>query len=247
MVTPVHHATLAKANKLGFTVFGEHGDDYYTIQWPERNKRFQHRSPVQGVEDMRIVKMITLEYPQLVPVYDVGNEQWIVCRKVAGQKHPEQLASAAVLEDAFDLALEELKAEHAKTTGGNRKALRDSLKVEEVEEALEGEGDDIHEDDGAAADDEPEHRGIVKPKYKALYKANGGNNGDEFALKLNEILKVEDPDTGKLVTDRARLIKWARLNQLWDPKYDALSTGQIRMNTGNRARAKGFANIKWDI
>lgn len=257
MVSPVHHATLAKANKLGFTVFGDHGDDFYTVQWPERNKRFQHRSPVQGVEDMRIVKMITLEYPQLVPVYDVDGERWSVCHKIKGQKHPEQLASATVLEDAFDLALAELADRHAKVKGGNRKALRDSL---EQERALETEGDDISDEEAEQIErdeqvkdeilggaDEPALKTIVKPKYKAIYKANGGNNGDEFALKLNEILKVKDPDTGKLVTDRARLIKWARLNQLWDPKYEALSTGQMRMSCGNKARAKGFTNLKWDI
>lgn len=234
MVQPVHHATLAKANKLGFTLTGGHADEAYTIIWPERNQRFTHRDPKQAVEDMRIVRMIALEYPELTVVHDFDNASWNVCRKVEGRKRPELLAAAATLEDAFDLALMKIAEQGAKKPrGGNRKALRDSVK------ASEETPDDVEDGDPADLDvvDEDAGKSVIKRSYKDKYKQHKGTNGDELARLLAEHLKVRDED-GKLRIDPAKLKRFAQLNSVWDVRYDMLNVGLARQTVGNRLRAK---------
>lgn len=246
MVQPVHHATLAKANKLGFTLTGGHADEAYTIIWPERNQRFTHRDPKQAVEDMRIVKMIALEYPELTAVHDFDNAAWNVCRKVEGRKRPELMAAAATLEDAFDLALMKIAEQGAKKPrGGNRKALRDSVKEEEdgddnVEdgENFSGEGgedqDEEDEDDGAEGS-----KSIIKRKYKTKYRPFKQTNGDDLVQSIATHLKtLTNPNTGKPMVDPAKLEKFARLNNVWQDGYAYLNVGMRRLNVGNRLRAK---------
>src|SRR5687768_8763537 len=95
MVARVHHATQAKAEKLGLVITGELEDSYYTVTWPERNKTLTATTAVQAVEDGRLFKMITLEYGSIKPK-QAKDGRWRLF--VDG----EDLAEGRTLEEAWD-------------------------------------------------------------------------------------------------------------------------------------------------
>lgn len=219
MVHPVHHATLAKANKLGFTVTGSHEDEVYTILWAERNKRFTSRSATQGVDDMRVFRMLTLEYPKLT-IKRPNLDAWDIFK---GKTH---VGHGDTLQAAWDDAFEEL-------TGG-----------EPLEEGEELDLDDVEDDE---EEGEEGGKSIVKKKFKSKYKPFKATNGDDLAQLLAKHLKVKDEIAGKMKIDEDKLERFAKRNGIWSDDYDRLNIGQRRMNIGNRLRAKLRQNPDYAI
>jgi len=80
---------------------------------------------------------------------------------------------------------------------------------------------------------EPTSRSIVPLKYRRLYAPNDRSCGDQWAAELRNYL-YEDGET----LDYAKLVRFARANDCWQDKYNRLNPGQVRMNVGNRLRAK---------
>lgn len=228
MVSPVHHATLAKANKSGITVTGGHNDSAYTIIWAERNKRFLHSSATQGLADMLVLKLMTLEYPELVASYFPEEFVWNVAQKKKGHKIATLLASAAVLEDAFDLAIAELadekKPKRAKAAGDD-------------EEFEDEDPDEEFEDEDLDEETESEGKSVVKKKYKTIYRPHHATNGDDLVALIAEHVK-EPGDDGRSVVSRKKLQSFAIANGCWDDRYAKLNTGLARMSVGNKLRAK---------
>jgi hypothetical protein len=110
------------------------------------------------------------------------------------------------------------------------------LALAEMKEAIENET--LEELDAIEADeteaDEP--ASVVPTKYRERY-GKAGNCGDDIAAELRQYLETEN-DQGKPVIDRAKLEKFAKKNDLWNAAYAALNNGQVRMNVGNRLRAR---------
>lgn len=80
---------------------------------------------------------------------------------------------------------------------------------------------------------EPTERSIVKRHYRRLYAPNDRSCGDTMARDLRDHLF---PDGETL--DFARLVRFAKANDCWVDSYARLNPGQVRMNVGNRLRAK---------
>lgn len=78
--------------------------------------------------------------------------------------------------------------------------------------------------------------GMMNRKYHSRYIAQGGNNGDHFAIAVRGQFVHENKD-GDEDFDLAGFIQWAQTQGLWKAKYERLNPGQIRMNVGNNARA----------
>ncbi len=102
---------------------------------------------------------------------------------------------------------------------------------------------------------ESEGNSIVKAKYRQLYRPHKNSNGDELSQQLREYLVTEGEDGGEAI-DAAKLVRFAKANECWVESYASLKTasgalnvGQIRMNCGNRLRAKlrkdSEYTVKW--
>lgn len=78
-------------------------------------------------------------------------------------------------------------------------------------------------------------RSIVPKKFKAIYAAHDGTNGDKLAaaLKLATTTKNED---GRECLDEPALAKIAKENGVDYAAYKHLNNGQKRMNVGNKLR-----------
>lgn len=82
----------------------------------------------------------------------------------------------------------------------------------------------------------PASRSIVPKTYKQVYKLHGGSCGDEISRRMKDFVTVEN-SLGDMVCSEDRLRELASLNGgLWNPKWDRLNIGQMRMNLGNRLR-----------
>lgn len=92
------------------------------------------------------------------------------------------------------------------------------------------------------SDEEPEDsdegKSIIKAKYKSRYRPFRMTNGDDIAQQLTAHVKTLEGDDGKLHVDRDKLERFAKMNSCWDPKYVNLNNGMVRLNVGNRLRAK---------
>lgn len=108
---------------------------------------------------------------------------------------------------------------------------------ESADEIMRGEDED--EDEGAEGG-----RSIVKKVYRVRYKPTDNTNGDAIAQELREYLETEKDD-GTPGIDRERLAAFAKANGFWDEKYTRLNNGQVRMNVGNKLRAKLRKNPDW--
>ncbi len=97
-------------------------------------------------------------------------------------------------------------------------------------------------------------KSIVPPKYKVLYLAHGGSNGDNVALALKTLETVNED--GRPCLDWKTIQQVARDNDLDWSAWEHLNAGQKRMNLGNKLRGmiksgktvtigkKKIANIK---
>ncbi len=91
----------------------------------------------------------------------------------------------------------------------------------------------------AAADEEAPPRfmsGIMKRTYHDKYMKQGGNCGDNVAVKMYEAFMIENEE-GDTKLDVNALKAWAQTYDAWRDNYTGLNPGQIRMNVGNRIRA----------
>lgn len=208
MVRPVHHATLATAAKSGITVLGGADDEFYTVLWAERNKRFQHTNAAQGVADMKVWKMLILEYPQLKAAWDLQSATWTISLR------GDVLGSASALQDAWDAAYDIM-------TGS---------------EGEEDEPEDEPVDDGETDEEPRATKSVIKRSYVRKYRAGKGSNGDELATQLRAHLLTATNDDGKPALDVAKMKKFFKLNGCWDARYDNLNPGMVRMNGANRLR-----------
>ena len=94
------------------------------------------------------------------------------------------------------------------------------------------------EDDDDEDDDEKKSSSIVKSKYKERYKPTDMTCGDDLSGRLRKHLVVYAADGKTQTIDRQKLIKFAKANGVWDPRYLDLNSGMVRMNVANRLRAK---------
>ena len=87
---------------------------------------------------------------------------------------------------------------------------------------------------------------IIKPKYKAKYKANGDYScGDQLAQEIREYVAVTV--NGRTVVNLERLKEIAVTNGVWKDSYANLNAGQRRMTIGNCLRAKMNNGERVDI
>lgn len=78
---------------------------------------------------------------------------------------------------------------------------------------------------------------IIKPKYKAKYKANGDYScGDQLAQEIREY--VAQTVQGRVIVNLIRLKEIAATNGVWKDSYAKLNAGQQRMTIGNCLRNK---------
>ena len=96
----------------------------------------------------------------------------------------------------------------------------------------------VVEDDEDKDDDEKKSSSIVKSKYKERYKPTDMTCGDDLSGRLRKHLVVYAADGKTQTIDRQKLIKFAKANGVWDPRYLDLNSGMVRMNVANRLRAK---------
>lgn len=113
------------------------------------------------------------------------------------------------------------------------------------DEEIEDEGDEEIEDDG---DEGEQGASIVKAKYKAQYRPTHYRCGDDLAERITAHVTLTNSETGEDYMDVALLKRFAKANDCWQESYLRLNNGQMRMNVGNRLRAKvkkGY-EVVWD-
>lgn len=86
--------------------------------------------------------------------------------------------------------------------------------------------------------DAEDGKSVVKKKYKVRYKPTKNSCGDTIANDVRAYVQYKDETTKKMVTDVDKLVKFAKANGCWDPNYQGLNNGMVRMNVINRLRGK---------
>lgn len=220
MVARPHHATLAKAEKLGFEIHGEAHDETYTLVCAEHSFTLTGRLLPELVEDAKLARMLSIEYGFAV-IQTVDGWTLKKGRKTVGQ--------GATLDEAWAKAQDAL-APKVKAKEQPKKARR-AREDEESEEGDEEEAEDEESEEGAG-------KSIVKRKYREAYKPFKATCGDDFQEKMRAHLTVKDEHDKKDRIDLDKLRALAECNEVWDDKYSRLNPGQQRMNIGNRLRAR---------
>lgn len=218
MVAKVHHATLAKAAKLGFTFDSELDSPFYAIRWIERNRVATGSNASQLVTDMALVKMLALEYPALktrqVP------DGWSILFDGA------EVAGGETLEAAWDAFCAEQEGDD--WADDYQETDQEADDLDQEEERGGGDTDEEGEDDG---------RSVVKKAYKRAYKPFKSKCGDDLSKLISAHLQFKDED-GRVRTDEAKLEAFAKANDCWVNEYRFLNVGMRRMNVANRLRGK---------
>lgn len=125
-------------------------------------------------------------------------------------------------------------------TGDTAKNALDALvEMLDDEDAADDAADHFHAelDDEIAAEADSEadtSRSVVKAKYRALYKPNGGTCGDGLSKRLKNAFHVQTENGPRLDMEAFR--EFARANECWVESYRSLDNGQQRMCVGNRLR-----------
>jgi len=243
MVGIVHHATTKKAAALGFIISGSPEEAFYTVHWPERNKRIFSATAPQGVEDMKVLKMLILEHPQFRAHQDKKTHEWTLTQ---GQV---LVARARSLEDAWDLA---------NAADDEDEAPEEIAENDEDGDDFEGSDDEQRAAEGEVAEEEEEEaaepRSVVKGKYKAKYKPTKQTCGDDLALRLKAHVEREDEETGEMKVSLDALRTFAEANGCWKREYALLrnangswNAGMARMNVANRLRAKVRKDTEFEV
>lgn len=244
MVARPHHATIAKAAKLGFVIHGEANDAVYTLTSADTGITLSHADATVAVEAAKLARMLHVEHGLKV---EQNGGEWVI------KKGRRILGSGETLEAAWEAAQDKLAPRGKAKEGAPKRArkVRDEDEGEGDEETDEDEGD---EPDAEAEDEEAEGeagKSIVKRKYRELYKPHKSTCGDEFQAAMREHLEYDfTNEKGKVVTriDTEKLRALAEANDVWNDKYARLNPGQQRMNVGNRLRAKikKGEEVVWD-
>lgn len=154
---------------------------------------------------------------------------------VASTRDGVKLASGLMGNKVLDEAITKLGAPiveaRAVAKAAKKKAPKKAKRVVESDEGSEDEQEEGDEDDA------PEGKGMIKAKYKKVYKPFKMTNGDDLNLLLAEHLKYKD-ENGKLRINQVKLVKFAKANDCWVDGYKHLNVGQQRLNVGNRLRAR---------
>lgn len=226
----IHHATAAKAAKLGFVL----EDKGSTVRCSYNDLTIVHGVPTQIVEDMQALKMLKNEYPELKATMVADPLSWSVyLGKVVLGSHQE-------LREAFINATEHDLMQPKKPKRKPKKA-----KLVEDEDEGEDEDEDEGEGEGEGEKEEEEAPEVIKSKYRERYKPFNDSCGDQLAMQMVEEFSYTDTVVGKdgrerTVTriDLPKLRNFAELNGVWQDKYSALNPGMQRMNIANRLRGK---------
>lgn len=116
----IHHATAAKAAKLGFVITVAETGSHFNVTFGKLS--LVALDAKQGVEDMSVLKMLAAEYPKLKAVQD-GDDWELYLGK---GKNAELVGSGPTLQDAWDECNE---------AGDEGEAIEDGLGDEEEEES----------------------------------------------------------------------------------------------------------------
>lgn len=219
----IHHATLAKAAKLGVVMTQDAATGVVLAHWAEKNKRaYSIAGQAPGVlEDMRTWQMLVREYSHLKvgqPYVKDGNYVWEI------ELRGKVIGEGARLNDAFEDALDAI-SKPAKSA----KPLADRI---DDGEATDTELAEVAEEEEAAEDDEG--KSVVKRKYKQAYRPFKMTCGDEISQLITAHVRVKTEDGWRV--DRKKLVRFAKANGVWDTAYDLLNVGMARMNVGNKIR-----------
>jgi len=143
-----------------------------------------------------------------------------------------QIAAAATAKMALAEAIAKLESRKKPA----KVEVVEAVKTEAPQEYNDDDDDDDDDDDeGDGADSE--NRSVIKKKYVERYRPNNYTNGDDFAEHLASYI-TDHVGEGYYKVNVARLKTFAKENGVWDPRYDELNVGMMRMNIGNRCRAK---------
>lgn len=156
---------------------------------------------------------------------------------VASTKDGVKLASGLMGNKVLDEAIAKLVAPIVEARAKAKTAKKKAPK--KVKTSVKGMDDEDWNENGEPdpEDDAPEGKGMIKSKYKKIYKPFKMTNGDDLNQLLAKHLKYKDPD-GKMRINQAKLVKFAKANDCWVDGYKHLNVGQQRLNVGNRLRAK---------
>lgn len=212
---PIHHATIAKAAKIGVILSQVPDSDRIMAHWTERNRRAYAANSAGApalVDDIAKLRMLVLEYPHLKveqPNLKQGDYSWTISLRGDVIGEDERLA------DAWDAALDVL-------------------------EGSEDDTDDfVADEDRGDSDEDDKGKSVVKRKYKTAYKPFKQTCGDELSQLITRHLRtLKDPDTGRMRIDPDKLRKFAKANGVWDDKYAKLNVGMRRMTIGVRLRGR---------
>lgn len=234
----IHHATLAKAQKLGVVMDMRIDTGIVCAHWVEKNKRAYGMAAPAVLADMVAWQMLTREYANLKveqPHVKDANFVWeISLRK-------DVIGEGERLNEAFLDAADVLGGGESEE---NDEAEYDAEEKEEFElngaeagdgesEGDEGDADPLMVGEGED-DDAPEGKSVVKRKYKQRYRPFKMTCGDELSKLITAHVTVETEE-GKRI-DRAKLVKFAKANHAWDDRYKLMNIGMVRMNVGNKLR-----------
>lgn len=228
----IHHATTAKAAKLGVVMTQDEATGVVLAHWPDKNKRaysIAGQAPAV-LEDMRTWQMLVREYSHLKvsqPYVKDGNYVWEI------ELRGKVIGEGARLNDAFEDALDAIsKPAKGKVSRHAEEHGDDETDHEESDEA-EVEGELAGDDD---EDDADEGKSVVKKRYKSAYRPFRSTCGDELAQLVTKHLQVKTEDGVRM--DRAKLVRFAKANDVWEDGYKHLNNGLARMSVLNRIRAK---------
>lgn len=220
----IHHATLAKATKLGLTLTQADDTGIVTALWNAKNKRgYSIAGAIPGlVEDMKTWQMIAAEYSHLKveqPHAKAGNYVWEISLR------GDVIGEGERLDDAFEDALDVIGGgkEDGEDEDSDAEDYNDELVAEEDATAEEGEEGD-------------ESKSVVKRKYKTAYRPFKAKCGDELSQLVTAHLMVKTEDGVRI--DKAKMVRFAKQNGAWDERYKFLNNGLARMSIVNRIRAK---------
>lgn len=102
-------------------------------------------------------------------------------------------------------------------------------RVEEFDDQEDDASEDLESSDDEEGD---EGKSIIKAKYKSRYRPFKMTCGDELSQLISAHVTIEGH------VDRDKLVRFAKINGCWDERYVRMGVGMVRMNVGNRLRAK---------
>jgi len=231
-VKPVHHMQVKLAAKNGCDIRVSDDQTHYILTVIDTKAQLFGKDAAQLLEDFKARRMLMAEYQTLTIRQDLKDLSWSVLK---GKK---VLATASCLEDAKDLALEELAAIEQKTTKAKPAKVEKPTKArrvsdEDADEDAESDEDHALADEGDEDADEGESKSVVKRKYKKMYRPHHDTNGDGLSDQIRDHVSKEN-EAGEMRIDPKALKRFAVANGVWKDSYASLNVGMQKMNVRNR-------------